>query len=70
MVSEQLFVHAPFPQNPVIPAGFTDAAGHDCGRYVFRFLDGRFLSHLIDNTDLGDLLHTIAACAMQGTGAR
>lgn len=54
--------------NPDLDTLFTDGAGGDCGRHRVKFLktqvDGSAaVTYLVDNSDLGDLLRSIASCA-------
>jgi len=53
--------------HPEIETLFRNGSGRDCGRQRVKFLDTRSMTeplrYRIDNSDLGELLRSIAACA-------
>jgi hypothetical protein len=51
------------PLNPAFDTEFKTASGADCGRHRVQFIGGPHSEYRIDNSDLGDLLRLIAACA-------
>ena len=54
---------ATLPANLEIETIFKDQRGVDCGRWRIRFLrNDSAAPYLVDNSDLGDVLHVISSC--------
>ena len=60
------------PENPHLESRFKNSSGIDCARHMVEFIQTQAggsgpAMYLVDNSDLGDLLGSIASCAATAT---